>query len=257
MEENLEVLEQAAEPDIDSAWEDDSAPAAQEEPAREETNGAPGKAEGCEGRDNELFTLKNRDEKRQVTRDELVAMAQKGWDYDTVRAERDQLRQYRRETGPALEMVQANARRNGMTVPEYLDHCRKQDLMRGGLDERAAAQTIQIEKQKAELDARRQQENSLIQRVRAQQAGRRQDMERFLQAYPAVKAESIPKEVWVQVSRGVPLVSAYAMHENRQLKAQLAAERQNRANRLRTPGGLGANSGAELDELDRMWAEDD
>lgn len=97
--------------------------------------------------------------------------------------------------------------------------------------------------------------NGLLQRARQQ--ARRQDMERFLQAYPEVKAETIPRQVWEQVARGMPLVSAYAMHENRQLKVELAAERQNRANRQRTPGALGANSGGEPDELDRMWAEED
>lgn len=251
MEENREVLEQAEDAEMDGVWSEDGAETGREAPEERAEQEAPAAPQ------EELFTLKNRDETRQVNRDELVAMAQKGWDYDTVRAERDRLRQFRSEAGPALEMVKANAQRNGMTVPDYLDHCRKQDLMRTGLDERTAAQTLQIEKQQAELDARRQQENSLIQRVRAQQAGRRQDMERFLQTYPTVKAESIPNQVWAQVARGVPLVSAYAMHENQQLKAELAAERQNRANRLRTPGALGANSGAEWDELDRMWAEED
>ena len=100
-----------------------------------------------------------------------------------------------------------------------------------------------------------QQGSELIQRFK--QKARRQDMERFLDAYPGVKAESIPQEVWGRVAQGVPLVSAYAMYENQQLRVQLAAERQNRANRARTPGGLGANAGVELDEMDRMWAEDD
>lgn len=232
MDEMNETMNETMDAVLESAWEDDSAPAAQEE-----TDGDPGKAEGREGRDDELFTLKNRDEKRQVTRDELVAMAQKGWDYDTVRAERDQLRQYRQETGPTMELLQAEAQRSGMTVPAYLDHCRQQDLARSAPGTPAP------------------QSDALIQRIR--QNARRQDMERFVRTYPTVKADSIPKEVWGQVARGVPLVSAYAMHENQQLKVQLAAERQNKANRQRTPGALGANSGVELDELDRMWAEED
>lgn len=247
----------------DDGWEDDGAPAPEKE-AGEEIPEKPKGEPAAEGASDELFTLKNRDERRQVNRRELIAMAQKGWDYDTVRAERDQLRQYRQETGPALERVKANARRSGMTVPEYLDFCRKQDLMRGGLDERTAAQTLRMEKQKDDLDARQarldaqaRQGNDLLRQARARQEARRQDMERFVQTYPEVKAESIPREVWVQVARGVPLVSAYAIHENRQLKVELAAERQNRANRLRTPGTLGANSGAELDEMDRMWNEED
>ena len=94
-----------------------------------------------------------------------------------------------------------------------------------------------------------------MQKVR--ESARKRDLARFVAAYPGVKGEEIPRTVWEQVSQGVPLVSAYAMHENAQLKAQLAAERQNRANLRRTPGALGSHSGAELDELDRMWNEDE
>ena len=93
--------------------------------------------------------------------------------------------------------------------------------------------------------------------TRAREKARAQEMERFLNTYPEVKADDIPREVWQQTAAGVPLVTAYAMHENRQLKMLLAAERQDRLNRQRTPGSLGANSGNELDELDRMWNEED
>ena len=93
--------------------------------------------------------------------------------------------------------------------------------------------------------------------TRAREKARAQEMERFLNTYPEVKAGDIPREVWQQVAKGVPLVSAYAMHENQQLKMQLAAERQDRLNRQRTPGALGSHSGGELDELDRMWNEED
>ena len=93
--------------------------------------------------------------------------------------------------------------------------------------------------------------------TRAREKARAQEMERFLNTYPEVKAGDIPREVWQQVAKGVPLVSAYAMHENQQLRMQLAAERQDRLNRRRTPGGLGSHSGGELDELDRLWNEED
>ena len=93
--------------------------------------------------------------------------------------------------------------------------------------------------------------------TRAREKARAQEMERFLNTYPEVKAADIPRGVWEQVAKGVPLVSAYAMHENQQLKMQLAAERQDKLNRQRTPGALGSHSGGELDELDRMWNEED
>ena len=108
---------------------------------------------------------------------------------------------------------------------------------------------------KGRVDAEPGKEHPLL--TRAREKARAQEMERFLTAYPEVKAGDIPREVWQQVAAGVPLVSAYAMHENQQLKMQLAAERQDRLNRQRTPGALGSHSGGELDELDRMWNEDD
>lgn len=48
------------------------------------------------------------------------------------------------------------------------------------------------------------------------------DAESFLQAYPDVKAEDIPKEVWAEVDKGKSLVDAYARHENQILREQLA-----------------------------------
>ncbi len=54
------------------------------------------------------------------------------------------------------------------------------------------------------------------------QSARQRDIVRFVAAYPGVRAADIPRQVWDQVSRGVPLVSAYAMYENTQLKTQLA-----------------------------------
>ena len=236
-----------------------------DQPAATETDTDPAQQEAAAPADQpELFDIMYRGQKEQLTREQMITMAQKGRDYDTVRAERDQLRQYRSEADPALELVKGYAQRNGMTVPEYLDYCRTQELMRGGMDEGAATQTLQFEKRKAELDAQQAQidaqqaqQNSALQKARQQQEERRRDMDAFLKAYPGVKAESIPKEVWAKVAGGDSLVNAYTMHENQRLQAELAAERQNKENRQRTPGSLGANSGAEMDEIDRLWADDD
>ncbi len=195
MEEQVQTLETELDAqtgvDMEEIWDG--------EPAGEQTRSQP---------EEERFTLKNRDETRTVNREELIAMAQKGWDYDNVRRERDQLRQYRQ----AVERV-------GAPVGQA---------------------------PKAE---------ELMQRVKAN--ARAQDMQRFLSTYPTVKAEEIPGEVWTQVAGGVPLVSAYAMHENRQLKLALAEQAQQARNRARTPGGLGNRFGAEFDELDRLWGEED
>lgn len=212
----------------------------------------------------ELFTLKNRDETRQVNKDELVAMAQKGWDYDTVRQERDQLRQYKNEANPALELVRTYAQRNGMELNEYLDFCRKQDLVRSGLSEEAAAEKLGIEKERAAFDAERAafnaekaEKESLARQEQEKAEARQKDFEAFIAAYPGIDPNSIPKEVWVSVQNGESLMVAYTKHENARLKAELAAERQNKVNQQKTPGSLGGNAVNEMDEIDRIWAEDD
>ena len=45
-----------------------------------------------EGAETDLFTLKHLDERRTVNREEVIALAQKGLDYDRIRAKYDALR---------------------------------------------------------------------------------------------------------------------------------------------------------------------
>ena len=262
MEEIMEI--QSAE--IDSAWdEEDCAPVDEapeetvDQPVEPETPAEPAPVDQPE-----TFTLKNREETKQVTREELIAMAQQGWDYGRVREERDQLRKFRDEASPALELVKSYAQRNGMELGAYLDFCRKQELMANGMSEEAASVKVGMEKERAELDAREaaikaqeEKNNSALKQSQQKAAERQKDFEAFLAAYPDVNPQSISKEVWAAVQKGESLMVAYTKHENARLKAELAAERQNKINQQRTPGSLGGNAVNEMDEIDRLWAEDD
>ena len=278
MEENNNTMDEV----LDSAWGEDGGPdvraesgggaeapdagqAAGGQSAAEtpKETGGDGEAPGQQGAP-ELFTLENRGETRQVSRDEMIAMAQKGWDYDAVRAERDQLRQDRDEAGPALELVKGYAQRNHMSVGDYLDFCRKQELMAGGMTEQDAVVKLGMEKERAALDARQaqaqaeeQRRNSAQRQAQEAAQARRRDIETFCRVYPGVDPKTIPQEVWEDVKGGSTLTQAYTLHENKRLAAELAAERKNKANQASTPGSLGGNSGAEMDEIDRIWAESD
>lgn len=263
--------------DLDAAWADETPEAQEPEPPQahpapeapqaEEPPAAPEEQEEkpAEADQPELFTLKNRDETRQVTREELVSMAQKGWDYDTVRQERDQLRQYREEADPALLMVRGYAERSGMTVEQYLDLCRRQELLSQGVNEQTADAQIRLEKQQAILEAQtraaqeaRQRQEAEAQKAQEAQAARRKDMEDFMAAHPGVKGADIPNEVWAQVAAGKSMTTAYTEYENKQLKAELAAERQNKANAQRSPGSLTNPQGEDTrSELDKIWYSDD
>lgn len=239
----------------------EAAPPAKEAPAaREEQEEKPAEADPPE-----LFTLKNRDETRQVTREELVSMAQKGWDYDTVRQERDQLRQYRQEADPALTLVRSYAQRNGLSVEQYIDLVRKQELIAQGINEQTADAQIRVEKQQAairaqvaEAESERKRQEAIEAQARQRQEARKQGMVDFLRAYPSIKPADIPREVWERVAQGESLVSAYTMHRNRQLEAELAAERQNRQNQQNTTGPLNSpREGDTRSEIDKWWYEDD
>ena len=270
MDENMETMEITDE-QVDAAW-NDMEPADQPEPVEqpapepeqpaEQPKEEPGGQEPAD--QPELFTIKNRDETRSVTRDELISMAQKGWDYDHVREERDQLRQYRQEADPALELVKSYAQRNNMSVSDYLDFCRKHELMASGMNQQDAEQKLRFEKERAELDRRQaelnaiqQQQDSAKQQAAQQAEARKQDIQAFYQAYPGVDPKSIPQEVWAAVQAGQTMTNAYTMHENKRLQAEIAAMKQNEKNRAAAPGSLGGNSGKEMDEIDRLWAEDD
>ena len=179
MDENMENVAVTDE-QVDAAWnetEEADQPAEVEAPANEPENTPEQPKDDQDGGDKpadqpEMFTIKNRDETRSVTRDELISMAQKGWDYDHVRQERDQLRQYREQADPALELVKSYAQRNNMSVPDYLDFCRKHELMASGMTQQDAEQRIRFDKERAELDrqrvelnAFRQQQDSMKQRA--------------------------------------------------------------------------------------------
>lgn len=273
MEETMQTAEVSQE-QIDAAW-DDGGNADQQDiqqaQAQQDANETdtepevenPGQRQQEPADQPELFTVKNREETRQVTRDELISMAQKGWDYDKVRQERDQLRQYRQEADPALELVKSYAQRNNMNVPEYLDFCRKHELMAGGMSQEDAEQKVSFEKERAaldrdraELNAFRAQQNSVLERARQQQQARQQDISNFYNAYPKVDPKSIPQEVWAEVKNGSTLTDSYTRYENRRLQAEIAALKQNEKNRASSPGSLsGGDTESQADLISRYWDE--
>lgn len=247
-------------------------------PAAPDAEGAPKGQEGGQNQPGEqpenqpeLFTIQYNGRQEQLTKEQLITMAQKGHDYERVRQERDQLRQYWKRTGRAVDYLEEQARLSGMDLAGYLEALQRRELVRTGMSEQEAAREVQlrrreeqVQKERAEIDAYNQQKNSAQQQAQEREGKVREDIASFLKAYPQVKPGEIPKEVWDRVKGGESLVSAYAMHENQRYRAEMEkyqaeieALKQNQANAQRSPGSLGGSAGAELDEIDRLWADDD
>ena len=202
------------------------------------------------------------DEVRTVDKDEIVKLAQQGMDYERIRTERDQLRDYRKEADPALALVKEVAAENGMTIEQYADYFRKQKLM--GLDEKKTQLSgLLLTRKRSSRKPRRKRKPRRNSRNRRQHASRSRKPKQsgmtwacFLKKYPTIKPDAIPKEVWIDVASGVPLVAAYTEHHNKQLETELAAERQNKANAQKTTGSKTTAGAGHVDEYDKWWNSD-
>ena len=205
----------------------------------EETKGAIGAEE--------LFELKHLGEVKKVSKSEVVALAQKGMDYDHVKGEYVQLK----ETAAGLEAL---AKESGFaSVKEMLDQAKEnirqakiQSMVSGkGYTEEQAKAALETEERAAALDQREAQLNAAEQTAQsetkereAMEQRRKADISEFVKEYPDIKPADIPKEVWAQVAKGASLLTAYMRHENKRLQAELSASRQDRENRQRTPGSV-------------------
>lgn len=280
-----EELEQGV---LDAAWngeEPDPAEGARAEETPQPTADQPGQgsaeaAGGTEGKqptadqpgqegeqptadrpgDGETFTLKNRDQVRTVGRDEVIAMAQKGWDYDTVRADRDRLMDYQKETEPMVAAMRSWAQRAGMSLEQYMDYVREEELKANGVAPETAKAQVAMEKRQADLDARERAAAEEKTRQEAQareaaerEAARQKDFNAFLAAYPEVKPEDIPKAVWERVGAGESLVTAYTMERNRELTVRLTALEQDAKNRERSPGSMSTRGDKGKSSLEDFW----
>ena len=195
----------------------------------------------------------------------MVRLAQQGLDYERVRTERDQLREYRAQADPALNLVKTFAENSGMSLEDYVDYCRTQAIMAGeGVDEATARVKVSVEKQQAKLDAQtraaqaeQHRQQAAADKAQAEAEARKQDMLAFIGAYPGVKATDIPKEVWDKVTEGQSLVTAYTMHQNQQLKAQMAAKEQNQRNAAKAPGSMKSQGEKGRKTLADYWDENE
>lgn len=210
----------------------------------------------------ETFELNYMGQMRTVSREEMTALAQQGLDYGRIRTERDELRTYRESVDPAYQLIREFAEASGMTVEAYIDYCRTQELMGQGVDETTARAQVELSKREAAIRAQEQAGQESQRRAQAAQQAQqeraqaqRRDMEAFLDAYPEVKPEDIPREVFERVKAGESLVSAYTQYENRQLKAKMAAQTQNEQNAAKAPGSMKSQGQSGKKTIDDYWDE--
>lgn len=258
-EETEQVTEEA---DREEAAEADKG----EAPANEET--PTGEKDGAEGsQEPEMFTLKVNKEERRVTREEMVALAQKGSDYDRIKAAAEQaksdntaLKEQNAKMQEAFDLLTSLAEESKVSVPELLDAFRVNRLKGQGLSEDAAKERVAREKAERELQALKAENQAAQNKPDTDRAAR--EVAEFRKAYPDVAlTKELVDSLTNDVQAGMTLIQAYQKQESakkdaqiEQLRAELEAEKKNKANRASTPGSQN-DSGARRvkSKFDDFW----
>ena len=195
----------------------------------------------------QTWELRHMGEVRQANEAEMVALAQKGLDYDRIRSQYDEFK-------PVMEMVNRFANQQGLNTKDYISMLRAQAKQAEGLSEADARRSVELEDREAVVAAaeaeRQAQQDAMAQaqRAEAEAASRRQaDIQEFQQTFPeaAKDPNSIPPQVWADVRNGSSLVAAYARYAVQQArqdaataKRETASVQQNQKNADRSTGSM-------------------
>ena len=189
------------------------------------------------------WTLRHLDDVKTVGEQEMVALAQKGLDYDRIRSKYD-------ESKPVMELFTQFARQANMSISDYLANLRLQSKRAAGMSEAEAKRAVDLEDREATVaakEAAEQERQAAQQQKSAADERRMADIQEFQRAFPeaAKDPKSIPQEVWADVRKGMTLVTAYAKYQVAQANIQAeearrnaAAVQQNQKNAARSAGSM-------------------
>lgn len=190
--------------------------------------------------DEELIDLVYNGQPTSLPRGEVIKLAQKGMNYDHVKGQLDGLRNS--ETQRMLAQLAADA---GMSADDYLK------LVVGNVGTRRAREMAESEGVSEEFARRLIAAEDKVKDYEADEQARskrEQDnrmLNAFLSAYPDVKADDIPEEVWAAYQNSGDLVGAYSAYENKMLKqklseteAALEQSRKNESNKQKAVGSV-------------------
>ncbi|MBQ3215568.1 MAG: hypothetical protein IJB11_05565 [Oscillospiraceae bacterium] len=203
---------------------------------------APPDTETPEGEDapaaEETFTLKINKEERTCTREEVISLAQKGADYDRIKGRLS-------EQQATMDLLADFAKESGTDIPGLLDNLRLNLLKKQGLSEDVAKERLAREKLERENAALKASATPEATAEETPKEKAQREIADFQKAFPDVPLtdqlyEKLKSDI---VNGGFSMTDAYRRMKDREqadrikeLEAQLAAEKQNNANRAASPG---------------------
>ena len=181
----------------------------------------------------EKYTIKVNGKEESYTLEELTTLAQKGADYDRLKADNELIRKN-------TERISELARSRNTTVDEIITQAEEgykaaqfeelyQKYLNDGIEEDVAEM---LANKDLELEAAR----ADIPQPTEEEISRQRDIQLFNSLYPDVKAEDIPESVFEDISKGMTLVEAYQKHVIADEKAKAAVDAQNKKNAAKSMG---------------------
>lgn len=252
----------------DEAEEDADQQESEEEgsPDEEEDSSDNGDAEEAEEKEedkasDQKFTLKHLDEVREVGRDEVVELAQKGMDYDRIRGERDTLKR----NSAKLEEYEAFLKRiaGEQSIEDLIDSTlAKLDVAeaekRGeDLDEVEQFKKLRIERVKRETKNPPPADDEQKTDEDKQKEKLSKSIQRFLKEYPDIKATDVPAEVWQDYHNNrADLLECYELYQSKKLKEEIKTLKQNKKNKERSTGSVKSAGKKQVDHWFDGWPDD-
>ena len=257
-------------PQDDDADEADSQPEADQQTGEQEAEQQPEtepEEEGQQAEDaDQRFELKHLDEIRSVNREEVIALAQKGMDYDRIRERYDAAKptiEWYEKNADTVRWLEEMAKEQGMTLGEMVDETRAEIMAKNTNQSVSVCRGIVASEREARgLEAQRK----AISTESDSKARMEADVQAFVKAYPdaAKDPSGLPAEVWDAVHQGETLVNAYRAWENKQLRAQLEKQKteaqrkaQEEKNKSRSTGSQSSAGKADIDAFDAAWYNED
>lgn len=237
----------------------DSGENADQQEAQEPQEPEPKAEETKEKAETDQFELKHLDEKRTVNRDEVIALAQKGMDYDRIRAKYDEMKAGETQRNAHESFLKELAESAGQSVEDMIDSARARMLVNKAVAEgKTLSEDDAMAQVKQARTAAEQTETAEKPTEKPTEADketeRQQSFLRFSKEFPEVKAEEIPAEVWKDFAEGKgDLADLFARQENKRLKAELAAMKQNEENRKKSTGSRATAGSAKRSAFDDAW----
>lgn len=193
----------------------------------------------------ELFELNWLGQTQKHTREEMIALAQKGMDRDRILQQRDAAQQFRTKHEGVINDLSRVAQSFGLEPAALIATMEKNLLRQQGKSPEEADAIIRANRSDRQLAEYQNREQAAQRQQQAAQERQQRDIREFIQKYPGVDAKTIPGSVWQAVQKGETLVSAYGQYqmqqlqaENQRLQQQLAAKAQNEANQQRSLGSM-------------------